>query len=256
MAYQQYIKNSFLDDLKGQIKEGKGLELYFEEDFPIPEDMVQVIPQIKLPEGLCERMDPKNELSSAIELYRAYKNLSPIQATDTYFWESLAHTNLFRYVKQRWPISPDTITPDYILQHWFVSSSANVSRHSLASLWWPVYLAIDEDLDNPFELTEVLFRNQTFRTRTYGTSLIFPIKEANMGSCATSAASDDCAMRASTTSPPSSAPPRPGSSANTSKTNRRITINRLKIKAPESLDLRGRGKVANFATWYAHTRVH
>lgn len=181
MAYQQYIKNSFLDDLKGQIKEGKGLELYFEEDFPIPEDMLQVIPQIKLPEGLCERMDPKNELFSAIELYRAYKNLSPIQATDTYFWESLAHTNLFRYVKQRWPISPDTITPDYILQHWFVSSSANVSRHSLASLWWPVYLTIDEDLDNPFELTEVLFRNQTFRTRTYGTSLIFPIKEANMG---------------------------------------------------------------------------
>lgn len=181
MAYQQYIKNTFLDELKGQIKEGKGLELYFEDNFPIPEDMLQVIPQIKLPDGLCERMDPKNELSSAIELYRAYKNLSPIQATDTYFWESLAHTNLFQYVKQRWPISPDTITSDYILQHWFVSSSANVSRHSLASLWWPVYLTIDEDLDNPFELTEVLFRNQTFRTRTYGTSLIFPIKEANMG---------------------------------------------------------------------------
>lgn len=181
MAYQQYLKNAFLDDLKEQIKEGNGLELYFEDDFPIPEDMVQVIPQIKLPEGLCEKMDPKNELSSAIELYRAYKNISPIQATDTYFWESLAHTNLFRYVKQRWPISPDSITPDYIIQHWFVSSSANVSRHSLASLWWPVYLTIDEDLDNPFELTEVLFRNQTFRTRTYGTSLIFPIKEANMG---------------------------------------------------------------------------
>lgn len=181
MAYQQYIKNDFLDELKNQIKDGEGLNRYFEEEFPIPEDAIQVIPQIKLPEGLCERMNPKDEFSSAIELFRAYKNLSPIQATDTYFWETLAHTNLFSYVKQRWPLNPETITPDYILQHWFVSSSASVSRHSLASLWWPVYLTIDEELDNPFELTEVLFRNQTFRTRTYGTSLVFPIKEANMG---------------------------------------------------------------------------
>lgn len=181
MAYQQYIKNAYLDELKNQIKDGVGLNRYFEDVFPIPEEMMQVIPQIKLPEGLAERMNPKNEFASAIELYRAYKNLSPIQATDTYFWETLAHTNLFDYVKQRWPLDPKTITSDYILQHWFVSSSASVSRHSLASLWWPVYLTIDEDLENPYELTEVLFRNQTFRTRTYGTSLIFPIKEANMG---------------------------------------------------------------------------
>lgn len=181
MAYQKYIKNTYLDELKNQIKEGVGLNRYFEDEFPVPEEMILVIPQIKLPEGLASRMNPKDEFASAIELYRAYKNLSPIQATDTYFWETLAHTNLFDYVKQRWPINPETITPEYILQHWFVSSSAAVSRHPLASLWWPVYLTIDEDFGNPYELTEVLFRNQTFRTRTYGTSLIFPIKEANMG---------------------------------------------------------------------------
>lgn len=181
MAYQQYIKHDFLDQLKSEIKDGIVLDRYFEDEFPIPEEVVQVIPQISLSEGLADKMNPKDELTSAIELYRAYKSLSPIQATDTYFWESLAHTNLFNYVKQRWPFTKESISPEYILQHWFVSSSAAVSRHSLASLWWPVYLTIDEDLDNPYELTEVLFRNQTFRTRTYGTSLIFPIKEANMG---------------------------------------------------------------------------
>lgn len=181
MAYQTYIKPVYLDKLKLSVREGIELERYFEQTFPIPEEMLQVIPQIKEPDGLAEKMDPKNELVSAIELYRAYKDLTPIQATDTHFWESLAHTNLFPYVKKRWPITTDTLNSDYILQHWFVSSSANVSRHSVASLWWPVYLTIDEDLDNPYELTEVLFRNTTFRTRTYGTSLIFPIKEANMG---------------------------------------------------------------------------
>lgn len=181
MASQPYIKPAYLDELKSSIKDGVELERYLEQTFPIPEDMIQVLPQIKEPEGLAERMDSKNEFLSAIELYRAYKHITPIQATDIHFWESLAHTTLFPYVKKRWPLTPDTLSSDYILQHWFVSSSANVSRHSVASLWWPVYLTIDDDLDNPFELTEVLFRNTTFRTRTYGTSLIFPIKEANMG---------------------------------------------------------------------------
>lgn len=181
MASQQYINQVFLDNLKQEILDGVGLNRYYEDHFPIPEDAVRIIPQIKEPVGLASRMDHENDLLAAIELYREYKCLSPIQATDVYFWESLAHTNLYGYVKRRWPIERDTLTSDYIIQHWFVASSATVSRHTLASLWWPVYLTIDEDLRNPYELTEVLFRNQTFRTRTYGTSLIFPIKEANMG---------------------------------------------------------------------------
>lgn len=181
MALQQYIKPSYLDQLKSSIADGYELERYLEDTFFIPEDAIQVLPQIQDPDGLAERMNPNDEFSAAIELFNAYKNLSPIQATDVHFWESLAHTNLYSYVKQRWPITSENLTSNYILQHWFVSSSANVSRHSIASLWWPVYLTQDDKLDNPYELTEVLFRNQTFRTRTYGTSLIFPIKEANMG---------------------------------------------------------------------------
>lgn len=181
MSLQRYIKPSYLDELKRSITDSIELERYLEDSFPIPEEALQVLPQFKEPEGLAERMDPADEFSSAIELFRAYKNLSPIQATDVHFWESLAHTNLFSYVKQRWPISQDNLSSNYLLQHWFVSSSAAVSRHSIASLWWPVYLTQDDELDNPYELTEVLFRNQTFRTRTYGTSLIFPIREANLG---------------------------------------------------------------------------
>ena len=181
MAYQRYIKPQALDRIKEEVYDGIDLERYLEEDFNIPEEDIQVIPQIQEPDNLLSRMNPENEFLSAIELYKAYKVLSPIQATDTYFWESLSHLNLFQYVKKRWPLTNDSLTSNFISQHWFVSSSAQVSRHTLASLWWSVYLTIDEDSSNPFELTEVLFRNQTFRTRTYGCSLVFPIKEANMG---------------------------------------------------------------------------
>ena len=181
MAAQRYIKEQFLDNLRENVKSGVDLNIYLEDAFPIPEEDVRVIPQIQEPEDLLSRMDPKNDLVSAIELYKSYSNLSPIQAVDRYFWESLAHTNLFEYVKKRWPLDPNDLSGEYICDHWFVSNSSSIIRHTLASLWWSVYHTIDEDLENPFELTEVLFRNQTFRTRTYGTSLIFPIKEANMG---------------------------------------------------------------------------
>lgn len=181
MAFQPYIKPAFLDELKSSIKDSVKLERYLEEVFPIHEEMIQVLPQIKEPEGLADLMNPKNDFLSAIELYKAYNKLTPVQATDIHFWESLAHTTLFPYVKKRWPLTTKTLSSDYILHHWFVSSSSYVTRHSIASLWWHVYLSIDEDLENPFELTEVLFGNATFRTRTYGTSPIFAIKEANMG---------------------------------------------------------------------------
>lgn len=182
MAYQRYIKQNVLDALKDEVLEGIGLERYLEDDFLIENADIQLLPQVSEPFGLLERMNPQNEFQSAIELYEAYKDLSPIQATDVYFWESLSHLNLFKYIKSRWPVNEDTLTSSYISQHWFVESSAKFARHPLASLWWSVYLSIDDDSDdNPYELTEVLFRNQTFRTRTYGASLLFPIKEANKG---------------------------------------------------------------------------
>jgi hypothetical protein len=82
-------------------------------------------------------------------------------------------------VKERWSLNDDNLSSQFIIDHWFVSGS--YYRHTLASLWWSVYLTIDDRLQDPFELSEVLFRNQTFRTRTYGTSMVARIKEANMG---------------------------------------------------------------------------
>jgi hypothetical protein len=168
-----------LDTLKQSVKEDIELERYLEKVFPIDEDSILVTPQVQEPLDLLNKLDAKNDYKSAIAIYNAYRSLSPIQATDSYFWESLSHLDLFDYIKDRWSLCKDNLTSQFILDHWFVSGS--FYRHTLASLWWSVYLTIDDKLQNPYELTEVFFRNQTFRTRTYGTSTVSRIKEANMG---------------------------------------------------------------------------
>jgi hypothetical protein len=179
MAYQRLIRPAHLDLLEQYVKEGKELERYLEKVFPVNEDYILVTPQVEEPLGLNERLDPKDDFKSAVELYKAYKSLSPIQASDSYFWESLTHLDLFDYTKERWSLDKSKLSSKMILDHWFVSSG--YYRHSLASLWWSVYLTVDDKLQNPYELTEVFFGNQTFRTRTYGTSLVSRIREANIG---------------------------------------------------------------------------
>lgn len=42
-------------------------------------------------------------------------------------------------------------------------------RHGLAGLWWAAHLSYDEKRENPFELTNVLYRQLDFATRTLGT---------------------------------------------------------------------------------------
>ena len=41
-------------------------------------------------------------------------------------------------------------------------------RTTFAGLWWHTYLTYDKQRENPFELTEVLFKSQDFRTLRFG----------------------------------------------------------------------------------------
>jgi hypothetical protein len=41
-------------------------------------------------------------------------------------------------------------------------------RTTFAGLWWHTYLTYDKDRKNPFELTEILFKSQDFRTLRFG----------------------------------------------------------------------------------------
>lgn len=42
-------------------------------------------------------------------------------------------------------------------------------RHALANLWWSVYISVDrkaQTLEDKYKYTKLLFKNETFRTRT------------------------------------------------------------------------------------------
>lgn len=52
---------------------------------------------------------------------------------------------------------------------------------ALPSAWWSVYLSIDRSRENPYELTEILFKNQELRTNSFGPLTLIRHKEAMIG---------------------------------------------------------------------------
>ena len=183
MALQHVFKKGYIEYLKTHIL----VSDYLQESFPI--DWSQAVPHygIPQPEDLTERVVPTRagDFSTAVALYEAYCNISPLFAQQDSLWVYLSHTELFDYLKQRWPIiSKERDTEEkqasFISDHWFTGSHG-IIRSALMGLWWAVYCSIDNERDNPYELTEVLFSNYSFRTMFFGASQIIRHREATFG---------------------------------------------------------------------------
>ena len=74
----------------------------------------------------------------------------------------------------------EDVTEDYIIDHWF-KNKVSVFRMALPSAWWSVYLSIDKTRANPYELTEILFKNQELRTNSFGPLRLIRRREAMIG---------------------------------------------------------------------------
>lgn len=161
---QKTFKNAYVSHLKDEVKAGLSLLKYAQENFEYDKSCERYLANIYQPEGLLEKMlNAKTECETAIHLYEGYKNLSPLLASTENFWVYLTHTELFPYCQKRWPkVTTDEVSQEYVLDHWFFSQQG-MMRNTLASLWWSVYFSVDETRENPYELTEVLFRNYSFR---------------------------------------------------------------------------------------------
>jgi hypothetical protein len=182
MEKQQIFKEKYVLKLKDEIKADK----YRSAEFLYDKKQTLMMPNIDKPVGLLDKLDHESDLTSAIAIFEAFKRLEPIQASDERFWVYLAHVDLYSYMVKRWPkvyTGNESKPENYIKDHWFIgnSSQTNLMRHSLAGLWWSVYLSVDEQRENKYELTEVLFWNQTFRTRTFGNYKLVRHKEAVIG---------------------------------------------------------------------------
>ena len=177
MALQKVFKESYVEALRCNIDPDK----YARETFEYDEAQVRYIANVHHPEGLQEKMDPGNLLDSAIALFEAYKDLTPLAASKIELWTYLTHVDLFGFM-QKWypPVKEGMVDAKYIQDRWFRSPKGTI-RSSLAGLWWSVYCSIDEDREDKYELTRLLFRNDNIRTHYLGMSTIIRLKEAMMG---------------------------------------------------------------------------
>ena len=163
MELQKVFKRSYMDELRKNIH----ISDYQGEVFPYEPSKVKPLANVYKPEGLLDRLDPEDDFASAKEIYQAYENITPLLASLPDLWVYLAHVDLFPYVQRRWPkIFDKDVEVQYVLNHWHENS--HFMRTSFAGLWWHTYLTYDKHRENPFELTEVLFKSQDFRTLRFG----------------------------------------------------------------------------------------
>lgn len=175
MGLQKVYKKAYVEYLRANIRKEAYLRERFDSDVS---QTIQLADVYNNTVNLSDRMipDAAHDIDSAIALYEAYKNISPILAAQTSLWVYLAHNELFEYVQKRRKMSIDS-KEDKIKDYWFDDSE----KGTLSGLWWAVKMTIDESLSDKYELTRVLFRNQTFRTRTFFTYKIGKCREALAG---------------------------------------------------------------------------
>ena len=182
MALQSVFKRGYVDYLKNNIKP----EAYLGDHFEYDQSQVVRLYGVPHPEDLLEKLNPtpEGDLQTAIAIYEAYPNLSPLFAQQDDLWVYLTHVDLFDYVKKRWPIKTGKDVGianqcAFIEDHWFRNPS--MIRSALKGLWWAIYCSIDESREDKYELSRVLFKNYSFRTRYFGTYELFRHKEATIG---------------------------------------------------------------------------
>lgn len=179
---QKILTKSYIETIFAEVNQGIDLNRFLQETFPYDEEQLLSAYDVKEPSGLLERMIPTTEgdYISAVALYDAYKGLTPLQAINAQFWESLALTDLFPYMQQRWSLKDAKDLKKSILNH-FTFKAHGMMRHGLAGLWWLVHLSVDETRDNQYELTEYLFKNYTLRIVRFGVGKVIQHKEAAIG---------------------------------------------------------------------------
>ncbi|MDO4511350.1 MAG: DUF6339 family protein [Bacteroidales bacterium] len=170
---QKTFKDSYTKQLIDGVKSGRILPNYASDTFEIDETQIRSIAGVYTPLGLqnklfmASRKDGKlHGAEVAITLFEAYKNITPLIASDESFWAYLCHTELRNFAMHEWPWDKTKHKANYALAHYFFGK--NYSRNALASLWWGVYLSYDYDREakgeDPYTLTRVFFKNYSLRT--------------------------------------------------------------------------------------------
>lgn len=97
-------------------------------------------------------------------LFEAFKDLTPMQAAQSHFWQYLSHVDLYEYMRKRWSkVNEQECDPNYIAEHWFYKQN----RNWLEGLYWSFKntVQINEDGSLDYTYTNFLFKEQNLRNR-------------------------------------------------------------------------------------------
>lgn len=184
MELQKTFKESYMKTLRDAVKSGEAIPLYAKDSFEIDQTQIKRLANVRKPENnVAERMVElyDDDFKAAVLLYEAYRDISPLLASNETFWAYLTHTDFYLYTQKRWPnVKIGTASTNYILDHWFVGNNG-LLRNACASLWWCIYNSIDETRENPYELSEILFSNYTLRVTVFGSGILIRHREAMIG---------------------------------------------------------------------------
>jgi hypothetical protein len=189
MNQQKILRKKYVDGLISDLKSGGSIHLFRNSEFQIDDRNTLIMPHLQKPIGLLNKMNASrdHDFTSAIAIYEAFSNLTPIEAADYRFWNYVALTDLYPYMRERWPAVykrvDETNETAYIFDHYLMQDkTSELMRNHLPGLWWSVHLSIDHtNLVDKYQLTRVLFWNQTLRTRTMGNYLFARNKEVALG---------------------------------------------------------------------------
>ena len=182
---QPLFKEEYCSKLGNELNTGVSVGLYASNEpvFKYSEEDLCYLNDFNIKKENFDKLNEggKSNLECAILLYEALPDLTPMIAAHGPFWIYLTHTELFKYIRNRWPyVLKDENgydkdlqkSKEYINDYWF-PGGGNAVRSWLPGLWWSVYLTIDESRLDKYELTRVLFKQEDLRTRTFGTYLLF-----------------------------------------------------------------------------------
>lgn len=163
MRKQNIFRTGYIDILIKEATKPDGWKRYTQKSFEIDEN--ETIPNISIRKSPPKLKIPEKSNNYDFEnskiLYEAYKELSPVQATDTRLWVYLAHGPYWEYMQVRRPVEKQPIKKrgDYILTHWFIKSvsATYLLRQDISLLWWTAHLTYDEKLSDPYKLTKEAF---------------------------------------------------------------------------------------------------
>ena len=106
----------------------------------------------------------QEDLNNTRLIYEAFRNLTPLQASNKYLWTYLCHAvpKYRDYIRDRWMQEERENT---IKNRFFVTTPGSLlNDNALSRLWWYGYLTYDKSSRNHYALTEILFTNQTICT--------------------------------------------------------------------------------------------